>query len=99
MRTSFKKNIAKFDKEGDCEVSFVRYEDTKIHINKNQYFGNIKKDVWNFSVGDFQVLDKWLKTRKDRKLSYKEIQVFIQAVDSISETIDLMNKLDNIKID
>ncbi len=99
MKTDFKKNIVKFEKSGSNIVEFVKYEKDRIYINKDQYFDNIKKGIWNFYIGGYQVLDKWLKSRKNRKLSSSEIETLIKIVNILSETIKLMEKIDKIKID
>ncbi len=99
MKTNFKRNIAKFEKSGSNIVEFVKYEKDRIYINKEQYFGNINKEIWDFYIGGYQVLDKWLKSRKNRKLSSSEIETSIKIVNILSDTIKLMEKIDKIKID
>jgi hypothetical protein len=32
-----------------------------MHINKTQYFQGVEREVWEFYIGGYQVLDKWLK--------------------------------------
>ena len=79
--------------------NYVKYKDKKICINETQFFDNIPEEIWNFHIGGFQVLDKWLKSRKDRKLTHTEIETYIQIVNVLSETIKLMNEIDKIKLD
>ena len=99
MKTNFNRNIAKFEKSGSNLVEFIKYEKDRVYINKDQYFDNINKDLWDFYIGGYQVLDKWLKSRKNKKLDSKEIEVFIKIVNILSETLKLMDKIDKIKID
>lgn len=65
-----------------------------VFINKTQYFAGIAPDVWNFHVGGYQVLDKWLKDRKGRALSYDDITHYQKIVVALRETIRVMNKID-----
>jgi len=88
----------KFDILGSNVVEKVKYENGKVWINKQQYFEGVPEDVWNFYIGGYQVLDKWLKSRKNRKLESKDIEQFLQIVEIIRETIRLMNEIDKIKI-
>ena len=88
----------KFDIQGSNVVEKVKYEDDKIWINKEQYFDGVPENIWNFYIGGYQVLDKWLKSRKNRKLESKDIEQFLQIVEIIRETINLMNEIDKIKI-
>ena len=45
----------------------------RLYINPQQYFAPVPPDVWNFHIGGYQVLDKYLKSRKGRELSLDEI--------------------------
>lgn len=94
MKEVFKKNIAKFNIQGSNRIMNIKHTKNKVYINTQQFFDNIPKDVWFFYVGDYQVLDKWLRDRKDRQLSYKEIETFIKIVNVISETIKIMDDVD-----
>ena len=44
-----------------------------IAINKTQIFKPVPQAVWDFHIGGYQVLDKYLKSRKGRTLSLDEI--------------------------
>ena len=88
----------KFDVLGSNVVEKVKYEDGKVCINKEQYFEGVPEDIWNFYIGGYQVLDKWLKSRKNRKLESKDIEQFLHIVEIIRETIRLMEEIDKIKV-
>jgi len=88
----------KFDIPGSNVVEKVKYENGKVCINKEQYFEVVPEEIWNFYIGGYQVLDKWLKSRKNRKLESKDIEQFLQIAEIIRETIRLMNEIDKIKI-
>ncbi len=66
----------------------------RVNINKDQYFDGIPKEVWNFYIGGYKVLEQWLTYRKDRELSKDELAHFHNVVNIISETIKLMAKID-----
>ena len=66
-----------------------------IHINKKgDKFTEIPESVWNFYVGGYQVCHKWLKDRKGRTLSDEDILHYQKIVVALSETIELMAKID-----
>jgi hypothetical protein len=52
------------------------------------------EEVWNFHIGGYQVLDKYLKSRKGRKLSLEEIEHVAAVADSLAFTIEQMGKID-----
>ena len=86
----------RFDVQGSNIVEFVKWENERVFINKNQYFESIKENEWIFHIGGYQVLEKWLKSRKNRELRGEEIEQFIQIAEIIKRTIDLMRRIDEI---
>jgi len=54
----------------------------------------VPEDVWNFHIGGYQVCEKWLKDRKDRRLSKQDIAHYQRIVVAIAETIRLMKEID-----
>ena len=62
----------------------------RVYINKTQYFSGIAPDLWDFRIGGYQVLDKWLKDRRDRTLSYDELTHYQQTAVALQETMTLM---------
>jgi hypothetical protein len=57
------------------------------------YFEKVSPEVWNYKIGGYQVLDKYLKARKDRLLSHQEIQHFKDVVKVLEWTLQVMNSL------
>ena len=68
----------------------------RLYINPQQYFAPVPADVWNFHIGGYQVLDKYLKSRKGRQLSLDEIENIINVVKVLRFTIDRMREIDEI---
>jgi hypothetical protein len=68
----------------------------QIWINSEQAFEPIEVEVWEFEVGGFQVCDKWLKDRRGRTLSVDDVETYRRLVAAVSETITLMEQLDEI---
>jgi len=67
-----------------------------VYINKTQYFQGVERDVWEFHIGGYQVLEKWLKDRKGRTLSYDDVSHYGKIVVALKETIRLMREIDAI---
>jgi type I restriction-modification system DNA methylase subunit len=85
-----------FDVQGSNVIKSVKYKEGKAYINESQFFSGIPEDVWTFYIGGYQVLDKWLKSRKGRELSSGEIEHFLQVVEVIRKTIQYMKEIDGI---
>jgi len=68
----------------------------RVYINKTQYFEGIEPEVWEFRIGGYQVLQKWLKDRKSRKLSFDDLFHYQKIVVALKETIRLMGEIDDV---
>jgi predicted helicase len=68
----------------------------RVYINKTQYFGGIEPEVWEFHIGGYQILHKWLKDRKGRTLSWDDIQHYQKIVVALTETMRLMKEIDQV---
>jgi predicted helicase len=92
--------LAAYHGKGDHTVEAVRYspEEQTIAINKTQFFKPVPQAVWEFHIGGYQVLDKYLKSRKGRTLSLDEINHFASVADSLAFTIEQMAKIDKAYI-
>lgn len=66
----------------------------RVYINSTQYFEGMEPDVWAFQVGGYQVLEKWLKDRRGRRLSWDDVQHYQRVVVALQETIRLMDEID-----
>ena len=91
-----KKTDAKFPKDGDRKVKKRQYKDGKIYINDEQYFGETSPEVWNYFIGGYQVLDKWLKDRIDRTLSAEDVNHYLKIITALQNTIKLQKEIDEI---
>ncbi|MEX2409777.1 MAG: type ISP restriction/modification enzyme, partial [Candidatus Paceibacterota bacterium] len=105
--------ITTYPKAGSNEVKnrltkndpgFVPNDDNKeygkVWINEEQYFGNIPLKAWEFYIGGYQPVEKWLKDRRGRTLSMEEIQHYQKIIVALVETDRLMREIDGVlKID
>jgi len=99
MKSKELKNpIAKFQGDGDNTVKKIAYheEEARVYINKIQYFEGIRSDVWEYLIGGYQVLSKWLKYRKGRKLSLEDIRHFCEVATVLHNTIELQDEIDGL---
>jgi predicted helicase len=65
-----------------------------VFINKVQFFAGVPTVVWEYAVGGYDVAHKWLKDRKDRLLTFDELQRYGQIIAALNETIRLQAALD-----
>jgi predicted helicase len=92
------KQTRKLNGNGANKVEKLSYENEKVWINADQYFNNIKEEVWKYQVGGYQVCDKWLKDRKGKVLSNEEIQIYCKIVTALSKTIEIQKEIDELYV-
>ena len=87
-----------FPKSGSYDVVKIYYDEgnQRVFINKEQYFEGLSKEVWGYQIGAYQVMEKYLKDRKKRKLSLDEINHYMKVAKAIRMTIELQEKIDDI---
>lgn len=92
--------ITKVGGEGDNAVTEVTYQAKaqRVYINKTRYFAGITPELWDFNIGGYQVLDKWLKDRKkaNKTLSFDEVLHYQKIVVALKETMQLMAEIDRL---
>ncbi|GFP37016.1 hypothetical protein HKBW3S44_00697 [Candidatus Hakubella thermalkaliphila] len=92
-----------FPESGSNRVEKVYYDEKteRVYINKDQYFEGISKRVWEYPIGAYHPMEKYLKDRKGRRLSLDEITHYMTAEKAISLTIELQKRVDKVypKID
>ncbi len=71
-------------------------KEQRLYINPQQHFAPVPEDVWNFHIGGYPVLEKYLKSRKGRQLLLDEIENVMNVVKVLRFTIDQMQKIEEI---
>lgn len=95
--------ITRFPVAGDNSVAkgYPKYvppkeeEAGRIYINKTQYVAGVSPALWEFRIGGYQVLQKWLKDRRGRTLSYDDLTHYQQMVVALQQTMALMEQIDD----
>jgi len=92
------KPAVKFEGKGDNLVTKVEYnqKENLVYINPTRHFGPVGSDVWEYQIGGYQVLAKWLKDRKGKRLSLENIKHYCRIATAIKETIAIQKKIDTV---
>lgn len=88
------RNLTQFQGEGDTEVNKVEWKNNEIWINNDQKFTPVPKEVWEYHIGGYQVLLKWLKDRKGDVLSAEEIKKYCNICTVLKSTIEIQKEID-----
>ncbi|MGC8893413.1 MAG: type ISP restriction/modification enzyme [candidate division WOR-3 bacterium] len=98
MRGSFPRPRVCYPISGTDIVKKVEYNEAskRVWINDTQSFEGVEPSAWEYHIGGYQVLDKWLKERKKwgKPLTLEMIEHFQQVHEILLATIDLQAKLD-----
>lgn len=92
------KPLSRFQGKGDNRVEKQSYsqKETRVYINKTQYFEGVQPEVWHYQIGGYQVLDKWLKDRKKRILTTDDIKHYCRVVTVLANTIEIQLQIDEL---
>jgi len=88
--------ITSYPVTGSNEVEKITYKNDRVFINDEQYFGDVPKIAWNFYIGGYQPMQKWLKDRKGRALTNEDIEHYQKVIIALVETDRIMKEIDKI---
>lgn len=87
---------ASYPISGEHKISYSKYneEEKRLYINEKQYFENVKKEVYNYSIGGYKPIEKYIKAREI--LTLKDISHLIKVIAVIERTIYLQEEIDKV---
>jgi predicted helicase len=93
------KPIAKYKGKGDDRIEKPKFDEERqmVFINEKNYFEGVSPEVWNYHIGGYQVMEKYLKDRKGRLM--EDPGHYCKMATAISETILAQKKIDKLFVD
>ena len=85
-----------FPQSGSNEVEKITFDGQNVWINAEQYFGGVPRGAWEFFIGGYQPAQKWLKDRKDQKLSSDELFHWQKIITVLVATEKIMGEIDDV---
>ncbi len=84
------------DSEIHISGTKVRYDEkaARVYVNESQYISGVTKPVWEFNLGGYQVVKKWLFERNKRNLEHDEFLTFRRMVGALTTTLACMTAID-----
>ena len=67
-----------------------------MYINKNTAIVGLTDEIFNYYIGGYQVIDKWLKSHKSETLNYENFTHIKKIAGIIEETIKIQKQLKGI---
>ena len=90
----------RFEGDGNnrVEKTGLRYADDeeRVYINAAQYFAPVPAAAWAYQIGGYQVCEKWLKDRQERRLELDDITTYCRIVTALGLTMELQQQVDGL---
>jgi hypothetical protein len=85
--------------QGDSEndrIGKVVYDEKeeRIYINKDKYFDHVTAETWNYQIGGYQVLQKFMKDRKGRIMD--DSRYYGRIITALCKTMEFQKEIDDI---
>jgi hypothetical protein len=74
----------------------LRYDSSSqcVYINERQHFTPVPYEIWQYPVGGYQVCEKWLRDRQERRLELDEIRTYCRIVTALRLTLAVQEEID-----
>lgn len=95
METSEPSNDVVYHGQPNPVVEKVSWKDNSVYISKSSYFDGVSKHLWDYYIGGYQPLQKWLKDRKGIQLSDADLSHFREMVFIINNTDAIIAEMRN----
>ncbi|CUU07529.1 hypothetical protein JGI1_01832 [Candidatus Thermokryptus mobilis] len=66
----------------------------RVYINSEKYFEGITPEMWDYQIGGYKVLSKYLKDRKGRYMDDPKRYILIAT--AIALTIEIQKEIDEL---
>lgn len=86
----------KKDKNLIIEKPNYNAESKRLFINKSLYFDKVDSRMWEYKIGGYQVLDKYLKSHKGEAIDFIHFQKIIQT---LHKSLEIESKISDISLD
>lgn len=73
-----------------------RFVENKIMLNEDLAISPISAEIWNYTIGGYQVLKQWLKYRKNYVCTKEELEHLLKICKILKKTIEIQGKLNEI---
>jgi hypothetical protein len=84
----------RFEGPGRGRLDRREYRDGRLTVNaEGQAFEGIAPEVWEYRIGGYPVLDRWLAGREGRSLRWEEIEEFRRIAAALRWTIEAQRRL------
>lgn len=73
-------------------------QEQKLYLNQDCYFNEVIYEVYEFKIGGYLVLDKYIKSRVEKVLDMAEIKQISNIIKVITATLEIIRQIDWVVI-
>lgn len=84
------------DKNEKIQKIAYNAESKKLFVNESLYFEAVSAEVWEYKIGGYAVLDKYLKSHKGESIDYAHFECVIKT---LHKSLELESKIAKVAIE
>ena len=87
----------KDSKNKNLKIEKIIYEpkEQKLFVNENLHFCGVSEAVWEYKIGGYQVLDKYLKSHKGEKIDHAH---FSRVIQTLHRSLEIESQIAKVKL-
>ena len=80
------------------QATDIRYseDEKRLYLSEAHYIEPIEKEVYEYAIGGYQVIERFLKDRQGETLGLEECETLIQIIGIVSETMKIAEEIDGV---
>ncbi|TQR28089.1 hypothetical protein DMB91_00020 [Campylobacter sp. MIT 97-5078] len=84
--------LFKDDNDKNLQIIKPNYiaKDQKLFVNDSLHFCGVAKEVWEYKIGGYQVLDKYLKSHKGEEIDF---EYFTKIIQTLSKSLEIEEEI------
>ncbi|WP_416825730.1 type ISP restriction/modification enzyme [Helicobacter ganmani] len=84
-------------KNKNLKIEKIIYEpkEQKLFVNENLHFCGVNEAVWEYKIGGYQVLDKYLKSHKGEKIDHAH---FSRVIQTLHRSLEIESQIAKVKL-
>lgn len=84
-------------KNRNLKIEKIAYDpkEQKLFVNENLHFCGVSEAVWEYKIGGYQVLDKYLKSHKGEEIDYAH---FTRVIQTLHKSLEIESQIAKIDI-
>ncbi|WP_366107248.1 type ISP restriction/modification enzyme [uncultured Helicobacter sp.] len=84
-------------KNKNLKIEKIIYEpkEQKLFVNENLHFCGVNEAVWDYKIGGYQVLDKYLKSHKGEKIDHAH---FSRVIQTLHRSLEIESQIAKVKL-